>query len=367
MRSTATAPTSVQSLGRRHEILGILAGAATILLGLALWSYDQRGGENWVGPVGEAVAGFFVSAFGLGAAWLPIELGLLTFELFRKQSAEAWVTRVASLIVVLLIGCALLHLTMPSHVVFGGHPAGGLTGEVLGEVMREFVGTAGAYVLCISTLLVNLVLRTRFSVVVAGRRFGGSLHEIAQRALAWLRENVQELARAWREAKAIEAEELARAQEAEAPRITTSTGRTLAPSAVDLRGAAADGAKRKKTRAARTYSTPPRTKKRRPRVQRLPRARPPPGSRPAPVAKPEPAARKKKGGPVIVAPRQEPINAAAAAPIMACRRRPRATAARTCCRRRHCWRRRATACCASTRPRSRRTQCGWSRSSPRTA
>ena len=111
-----------RSLGRRHEILGILAGAATILLGLALWSYDQRGGENWVGPVGEAIAGFFVSAFGLGAAWLPIELGLLTFELFRTQRADAWVTRVASLIVVLL---HRLRADAPDaarlSVVFGGH------------------------------------------------------------------------------------------------------------------------------------------------------------------------------------------------------------------------------------------------------
>jgi hypothetical protein len=140
VRLSATAPTSIDVAGRRHEILGILTLAATMLLGLALWSYDQRGGANWIGPVGESIAGFFVSAFGIGAAWLPIELALLTIELFRARRADAWVTRVASLVVVLFIGCALMHLVLGGRTVFGGHTAGGLTGEVLAEVLRSLVG-----------------------------------------------------------------------------------------------------------------------------------------------------------------------------------------------------------------------------------
>jgi len=65
-------------LGRRHEILGILCFAVALLCALSLFSYDMRGGENWVGPVGEAIARFFVSAFGLGVVWLPVELAMLT-------------------------------------------------------------------------------------------------------------------------------------------------------------------------------------------------------------------------------------------------------------------------------------------------
>jgi S-DNA-T family DNA segregation ATPase FtsK/SpoIIIE len=223
VRLSATAPTSIASVGRRHEILGILTLAATMLLGLALWSYDQRGGQNWIGPVGESIAGFFVSAFGVGAAWLPLELALLTIELFRSRTADAWVTRVASMIVVMFVGCALVHLMLAGRAVFGGHPAGGLTGEVLAEVLRSLVGTAGAYVTCVSTLLVNLVLRTRFSVIAIGGRSALALQAIARSAYAWTSNTLQDLGRAWREAKEIEAEELARAQAAEQPRIAAKT------------------------------------------------------------------------------------------------------------------------------------------------
>jgi len=76
-------------------VLGILVGAATLLLTLALCSYDQRGGENWIGPVGEAVARFFVSAFGLGVVWVPLELGVATIALFRVQRGDGWPMRLA--------------------------------------------------------------------------------------------------------------------------------------------------------------------------------------------------------------------------------------------------------------------------------
>jgi S-DNA-T family DNA segregation ATPase FtsK/SpoIIIE len=209
-------------------VLGILAGAATLLLGLSLWSYDLRGGENWVGPVGESIAGFFVSAFGLGAAWLPVELALLTVELFRARRRDAWVLRLGSLLVVLLIGCALLHLALLPLHVFGGHMAGGLTGEVLAEVMRSLVGSVGAYVLCVSTLLITLVLRTSISLVRASRWTAAWLQERSEaareRAVA-LRESMAE---AWREAKTIEAEERARALAEEQPRIVDEEARSSA-------------------------------------------------------------------------------------------------------------------------------------------
>ena len=83
-----TSNPSQAELGRRHEILGIVAAAATALAVLSLGSYDQRGGDNWIGPVGESVAAALVSAFGLLALWLPIELGLTTLALFRSSRRD---------------------------------------------------------------------------------------------------------------------------------------------------------------------------------------------------------------------------------------------------------------------------------------
>ena len=93
MRLTTTSSTSPAELGRRHEILGIVAAAATALAVLSLGSYDQRGGDNWIGPVGESVASALVSAFGLLALWLPVELGLTTLALFRASRRGDWPLR----------------------------------------------------------------------------------------------------------------------------------------------------------------------------------------------------------------------------------------------------------------------------------
>ena len=54
---------------RRREVVGIVTAAATILLSLALWSYDRSSDSNLVGPVGIGLASLMVSAFGV-AAWV---------------------------------------------------------------------------------------------------------------------------------------------------------------------------------------------------------------------------------------------------------------------------------------------------------
>ncbi|MBC7173460.1 MAG: DNA translocase FtsK 4TM domain-containing protein, partial [Polyangiaceae bacterium] len=62
--------------GRRHEVIGIVASAAALLMGLSLGSYDARGGENLIGPVGTELSELLVGAFGVAAWLLPLEAGL---------------------------------------------------------------------------------------------------------------------------------------------------------------------------------------------------------------------------------------------------------------------------------------------------
>ena len=68
-------------LGRRHEVLGILFAAATLLVALSLASYDARGGENWIGPVGSGLAGvLFEWLGGYGPViWLVMSLVVIPF------------------------------------------------------------------------------------------------------------------------------------------------------------------------------------------------------------------------------------------------------------------------------------------------
>lgn len=200
---------------RKHEILGILTAAATLLLGLALWSYDMRGGANWIGPVGSGLAGALLTAFGLGACVIPVELGLATWTLFRGDRARRGIVQAASMLVVVLVGCALLHLAMTSVTVFGGHLAGGVMGELVGEVLRSLFGLAGAVVVCVSLLLITMVLRTPLSVVSLARR-GFQAALVSWRSAV---EGGQQLVQAWREAKAIELAEREATRLREQPKI----------------------------------------------------------------------------------------------------------------------------------------------------
>lgn len=220
MRTSATNPGRTRSPGpevaRRHEALGILALACTLLVSLALWSYDLRGGQNWVGPVGAAAAGFLIEAFGLAACVVPAELLLLTAYLFRVRPVRHPATHAASVIVTMFLGCALLHLMMNDVRVFGGHLPGGVLGEVLGEVLRSLLGLVGAYVVCVAALLITLTLRTPVSVVELAIRGLVSLRVAV--ADAWERtvEAAGAVLDAWREAREIERAE----RESRAPRIT---------------------------------------------------------------------------------------------------------------------------------------------------
>ncbi len=201
--------------GRRREVWGLVAAAATILVSLALWSYDARGGDNLVGPVGESLAGVLVSAFGLAAWVLPLDLALATGRLFSRRSGLLGVATVVSTLAIVLIGCALLHLVMDGTQVYGGHLAGGALGEVLGEVLRSLLGEAGAYIVGVTVLLITLVLRTSVSIA----------HAVTQ-SWRWLRglwtrttDGVSAVVEAWREARELERQEREAREAREAPKI----------------------------------------------------------------------------------------------------------------------------------------------------
>ena len=196
-------------------MLGLCAGSATILLVLALYSYDARAADNLVGPVGTGLASMLIGAFGVAAWLLPFELGSATWRLFRGQRAVLGVATAASTLVLVLVGCGMLHLALLGAEVYGGHLAGGALGEVLGEVLRSLLGLAGAYVVGVTILLVTIVLRTRVSLIAAF----GVVRKHAMNSLGKAREGAGAIALAWREARELERLEREEAAEADKPRI----------------------------------------------------------------------------------------------------------------------------------------------------
>ncbi|UJR86234.1 DNA translocase FtsK [Sandaracinus amylolyticus] len=201
--------------GRRHEVLGILSGAATTLLALSLYTYDARGGENWIGPVGEWIANIAATAFGAAAWVVPFELSLLTIRLFQRRRSPVGLAHLASTLVIVLVGCAMVHLAMPGEEVLGGHLPGGMFGEVLGEVLRSLLGLVGAFVVGTAVIMVTMVLRTSFSIVGAARTVFGGAAAGASAAREW----TSSVWEAWQEAREIERREREEEEARNAPRI----------------------------------------------------------------------------------------------------------------------------------------------------
>ncbi|MCA9579528.1 MAG: DNA translocase FtsK 4TM domain-containing protein, partial [Myxococcales bacterium] len=228
-RAEKASPAVDPGLGRRHEVLGIFAATWALLMGLSLWSYDAAGGDNLVGPVGTGICSALATAFGVAACLLPIELGLAARRLFSGRRGLLGAATIASTLVIVFIGCALLHLAMPDEQVFGGHLPGGRIGEVLGEVLRSLFGLAGAVVLGFAILLITLVLRTPVSVVDAARIAAGA----STRAFVRVRDGLTAVAEAWREAKALEAAERAQQRALLEPKVITGGSTKGASSTLD--------------------------------------------------------------------------------------------------------------------------------------
>jgi S-DNA-T family DNA segregation ATPase FtsK/SpoIIIE len=209
VRQSATSGAGAK-LGRRHEILGIVCFSLAVLTALSLWSYDTRGGDDWIGPLGESLARALAHAFGWAAWLVPVELALAALHCMQLIRPTSAVGRAASAVSQLLLGCAFFHLALESYPAFGDHQPGGLLGALLGGLLISLVGKAGAYVVCVAALTIALILRTSFSVVATTRGVLGFSAVHSQSLFEVLADGARSLWDAWRAAQALEREERGR-------------------------------------------------------------------------------------------------------------------------------------------------------------
>jgi S-DNA-T family DNA segregation ATPase FtsK/SpoIIIE len=194
--------------GRRQDVLAILTLTATVLLTLALVSYDAtHGGANLVGPVGHRVARALMRAFGLVAWFLPLEGALLTYRLFRRRSAMLGVATMGSTLVLVVVGAALAHLLIEPRAVWGASP-GGAVGELLGEVLRSLLGFYGTAIIGFAVLCTAVILRTPWTLEEVGAAFA----RVAHAAVAKVRSVFTALREAWAEARELHEEEIRTSQ-----------------------------------------------------------------------------------------------------------------------------------------------------------
>ncbi|WP_437966713.1 DNA translocase FtsK 4TM domain-containing protein [Sorangium sp. So ce260] len=202
------------SYARDAAALVLLVSALYSALALASFRADplrpEVSGDDWVGPVGAALAGASVEAVGVIAWFVPLELALLAMPLLGARRSIASLFRLSGDIVVVIVLAALAHVAFPRAVAFGAMPLGGAVGELFGEVLRALFSNIGSYIIGLTVVALILMGRATFSFIELAHRIEQLAVTIAVRVAGWARA----LFGAWAAARDLERREGASAQEA---------------------------------------------------------------------------------------------------------------------------------------------------------
>jgi len=202
--------------------------ATGLFLSLALGSYEadplrpEVQGPDWVGPVGNVVAGALVHAIGAVALLVPLELMLLSRPLLADRKLELRVTRASGDVLVAVVLASLVHIAFPRATAFGEMALGGYVGDLFGGVMRSLFSTVGSYLIGLTVVGLILVERSAFSFIAAMQGLRRWLVAARERA----GQEAGAVAEAWAKARAAEAERRAAEEREDAPLI-------VAPERVD--------------------------------------------------------------------------------------------------------------------------------------
>ncbi len=213
-RSPSVLGRGAAAYGRGREVAALVVWTLAVFLLLALGSYPQA---NWVGPVGEVFAHALASLVGVVAWALPLELFLLGIPLVRGKESAATPGRVAGDLLMAVVAAALVQVGWPGRTAFGTLAAGGLVGELFGELARSLFSTAGSFLVGFACLGLVLIGRAAFSFIA----FARLVAKVATVSWAWLAGATAALREAWGQARALERARLDSEKAASLPRIAS--------------------------------------------------------------------------------------------------------------------------------------------------
>jgi S-DNA-T family DNA segregation ATPase FtsK/SpoIIIE len=175
------------------EFLGIsLLAIGGLMLG-GLLSY-QFGTGALMGPVGRLVAAALYTSFGMAAYLVTLGVLGVGIKALVGQRMEIRIAEGIGFTVATLAGCVLLHVMFPRYRVHG-YTAGGLTGELAGEISLGLFHHAGTYLVALAAICLGLLASTPLSTrhLIAALRMVG----VASRAVGvYMWEGVASIIRA---------------------------------------------------------------------------------------------------------------------------------------------------------------------------
>jgi hypothetical protein len=145
------------------EFLGVALLAVGVLMLGGLLSY-QTGSGTLMGPVGQLAATALYASFGMAAYLITLGVLGVGVKALLGQGMEITLGEGVGFSVATVAGCVLLHVMFPEYRVHG-YTAGGLAGELAGEVSLGLFHHAGTYLVAVTLLCVGLIASTPLSAV----------------------------------------------------------------------------------------------------------------------------------------------------------------------------------------------------------
>jgi DNA segregation ATPase FtsK/SpoIIIE, S-DNA-T family len=174
---------------RLREVFGILLLALGLFTGTALLSL-QFGDGRLMGPLGRFCARSFYAVAGIGSYLMVAGLIIGPIRLLSGRRAVAGFAEATGGLLGLVSLAVLLHLVGSDYRV-AGYSAGGRLGEVIAEIMRAGVSTAGTALFGVMGLFLALVATTPLEI----KTVGGLVRAFAARVFAVLRFAAGEIGR----------------------------------------------------------------------------------------------------------------------------------------------------------------------------
>jgi S-DNA-T family DNA segregation ATPase FtsK/SpoIIIE len=179
---------------RDASALLLLMLAAYAALALASLELEQAPEANWMGPVGSGLALVLVTAFGVVAWLVPLELALVAAPLLRRRPTGPLGMRLAGDLMVAIIAASLTQVAFPELRYQGQLPEGGNVGLFFGEVMRGLFSAPGSFLIGLTAITLILITRSAFSFIdwcervsALARRAYESFRALGSRSWQWLR------------------------------------------------------------------------------------------------------------------------------------------------------------------------------------
>ena len=219
-----------QTFARGREVAALLLWTLAVFFALALASYAGEPstaaplpegytpitGENWVGVVGAAVARLFVGLVGVMSWVVPAEALLLGIPFVTGKKSNATAARLAGDILLVVIGASLVQVGWPQKLAFGKYPAGGMIGELFGEIARSLFSTAGSFLVGFALVGLILISRASFSFIALMRWIVRAFYLVTDK----VKGTVQYAHEAWAEARALDRQRAEEKRLAEQPAIS---------------------------------------------------------------------------------------------------------------------------------------------------